>query len=196
MQKHFLNKFTGNFMFASHNSCRGNSKSRRDDIESLFYIMIYMLNHNHLPWDKVYKQSIGPDPDKNFASLLSERLKPIYSKKAMQMLPRGIRPIFKKVFTLNFKEEPPYEEIIITLRNEIYKERGMSIIMDWDLKGNQIDIHEESKHNSVNSHIIKHFSSKQLNAYGAKSRNSNTSSLLYFSSNSSSRRSISSNRRS
>lgn len=30
--KKFLNKFSGNFMFASLNSCRGNTKSRRDDI--------------------------------------------------------------------------------------------------------------------------------------------------------------------
>ena len=31
-QKEFINKFSGNFMFASLNSCRGNTKSRRDDI--------------------------------------------------------------------------------------------------------------------------------------------------------------------
>ena len=32
IEKKFLNKFSGNFMFASLNSCRGNTKSRRDDI--------------------------------------------------------------------------------------------------------------------------------------------------------------------
>lgn len=32
VEKMNLNKFTGNFMFASLNSCRGNNKSRRDDI--------------------------------------------------------------------------------------------------------------------------------------------------------------------
>ena len=31
-EKKFVNKFSGNFMFASLNSCRGNTKSRRDDI--------------------------------------------------------------------------------------------------------------------------------------------------------------------
>lgn len=30
--KQFLKKFSGNFLFASLNSCRGNNKSRRDDI--------------------------------------------------------------------------------------------------------------------------------------------------------------------
>ena len=42
--KKFLNKFSGNFMFASLNSCRGNNKSRRDDVQSALNIMIYLLN--------------------------------------------------------------------------------------------------------------------------------------------------------
>lgn len=32
VSKNFINKFSGNFMFASLNSCRGNTKSRRDDV--------------------------------------------------------------------------------------------------------------------------------------------------------------------
>ena len=54
--KEFINKFSGNFMFASLNSCRGNTKSRRDDIQSILYIMIYLLNKNSLPWDKFHKK--------------------------------------------------------------------------------------------------------------------------------------------
>ena len=45
-----MRKFSGNFLFASLNSCRGNNKSRRDDIESTIYIMIYLYNGNYLPW--------------------------------------------------------------------------------------------------------------------------------------------------
>ena len=33
--KKILNKFSGNFLLASLNSCRGNNKSRRDDMQSL-----------------------------------------------------------------------------------------------------------------------------------------------------------------
>lgn len=32
VEKEFLKKFSGNFLFASLNSCRGNNKSRRDDV--------------------------------------------------------------------------------------------------------------------------------------------------------------------
>lgn len=48
--KTYTKKFTGNYLFASLNSCRGYNKSRRDDIESLFYLLIFMLNREKLPW--------------------------------------------------------------------------------------------------------------------------------------------------
>jgi serine/threonine protein kinase len=50
LEKQYVRKFSGNFLFASLNSCRGNNKSRRDDMESVMYIMIYLLNDNYLPW--------------------------------------------------------------------------------------------------------------------------------------------------
>ena len=50
IEKEDMEKFTGNFLFASLNSCRGKNKSRRDDIQSVMYIMVYLLNNNTLPW--------------------------------------------------------------------------------------------------------------------------------------------------
>lgn len=44
--KTYLAKFSGNFLFASLNSCRGYNKSRRDDIESLIYLLVYLLNNS------------------------------------------------------------------------------------------------------------------------------------------------------
>lgn len=46
----YLRHFSGNFLFASQNACRGYFKSRRDDLESLMYIMIYLYNEQSLPW--------------------------------------------------------------------------------------------------------------------------------------------------
>ena len=43
-------RFTGNFIFASLNTCHGLRKSRKDDLESAFYMIGYLLNRNHLPW--------------------------------------------------------------------------------------------------------------------------------------------------
>ena len=49
-KRQYLNNFSGNFIFASLNSLSGNSKSRQDDIESAFYMIIYLMNRNYLPW--------------------------------------------------------------------------------------------------------------------------------------------------
>ena len=48
--KENLSSFSGNFIFASLNSLRGNSKSRRDDLESAFYMIVFLLSKNTLPW--------------------------------------------------------------------------------------------------------------------------------------------------
>ena len=45
IEKKQLYKFSGNFNFAALNSCRGFNKSRRDDIESAFYVLIYLINN-------------------------------------------------------------------------------------------------------------------------------------------------------
>ena len=50
VEKQQLFKFSGNFLFASLSSCRGYNKSRRDDIEAAFYILIYLINGCKLPW--------------------------------------------------------------------------------------------------------------------------------------------------
>ena len=58
IEKANVRKFSGNFLFASLNSCRGNNKSRRDDVESAIYIMIYLLNNNYLPWCDIERKFI------------------------------------------------------------------------------------------------------------------------------------------
>lgn len=39
-------------MFMSMNVARGSTLSRRDDIESVFYLLFYLLNRHKLPWNK------------------------------------------------------------------------------------------------------------------------------------------------
>jgi serine/threonine protein kinase len=116
-EKKFINNFSGNIMFASLNSCRGNTKSRRDDIQSVFYIMISLLNDNTLPWDKLYRNY--KKRGEVFKDYLMSRLNIKYSKMVYKMIDADLRPIFKKAFTLTFEEEPPYDEIISILHRKI-----------------------------------------------------------------------------
>ena len=77
IEKVSLHKFSGNFMFASLNSLRGNNKSRRDDIESALYVLIYLISRSTLPWSDFgvkYR-----DKNFTFTDLIRERLKRKYS---------------------------------------------------------------------------------------------------------------------
>jgi hypothetical protein len=88
-----VRKFSGNFLFASLNSCRGNNKSRRDDMESAMYIMIYLMNDNYLPWcdiEKKFKQQ-----DLEFKDVLKERLECEFTKRLFKMVPSKATFSFK-----------------------------------------------------------------------------------------------------
>ena len=80
-----MRKFSGNFLFASLNSCRGNNKSRRDDIESTIYIMIYLYNGNYLPWCDIERKFMQRGLD--FKDVLKERLEIEYTKRLFKMVP-------------------------------------------------------------------------------------------------------------
>lgn len=96
-------------MFASLNSCRGYSKSRRDDIESALYILCYLLHDQSLPWsdirDKVKKSY-------SFSAILEERLQVKYNHLLFESIPEEVSTCLKTVLMLKFKQKPPYKFII------------------------------------------------------------------------------------
>lgn len=127
IEKEFLKKFSGNFLFASLNSCRGNNKSRRDDIQSAIYIMIYLLNNGSLPWSNFHSKFEGYE----FKDFLKERQKIEYTKALFDMVPKSLRGLIKKILTLSFEEEPPYEKIIEKLKKELKKESDEHHKFEW-----------------------------------------------------------------
>lgn len=51
--KVYYREFTGNLPFASLGACRLRSIARTDDFESVFYILIFLINDFILPWEDV-----------------------------------------------------------------------------------------------------------------------------------------------
>ncbi len=49
-------RYQGNVMYCSMNICRGSSLSRRDDIESIIYLFLTLLQRN-VPWAKFQSKS-------------------------------------------------------------------------------------------------------------------------------------------
>ena len=61
------NHFSGNFKFSTVNTMKGVESSRRDDLESLGYMLIYLYNQE-LPWDKI-KEKINLNFHKKYLKL-------------------------------------------------------------------------------------------------------------------------------
>ena len=110
MKKKNLRKFTGNFMFASLNSLRGNNKSRRDDFESAVYVLLFLINKSTLPWSDF--QEKFDDKKHSFIDLINERLKRKYSCQLMKQVPKDLFSIVRRTLCLSFSDEPPYDEMI------------------------------------------------------------------------------------
>ena len=116
IKKKALNKFTGNILFGSRSSCRGNNKSRRDDIESAFYLLIYLMNNNKLPWSDFDNQK-----DFSFKDCLKQRLKKSMMEKLFTMIPCYLCDCLKCALSQSFKEKPPYIYLLYILNESFEK---------------------------------------------------------------------------
>tara|TARA_B100000902_G_C27291557_1_gene907443 strand:+ start:1131 stop:1949 length:819 start_codon:yes stop_codon:yes gene_type:complete len=101
--------FIGTINFASINVCNGITPSRRDDIESIGYIMIYLLIGG-LPWDHNYDIKITYD-----------------LWKLPQCVPREIIIMIYYCRNLGFDQEPDYK-YIKTLINNLYTNKSYTLV--------------------------------------------------------------------
>ena len=125
--KHILpkknTKFNGNFKFSSSNAIKGKEPSRRDDIISLGYMLIYLIK-KELPWDYTFKEN---------KIISSKYFELIYLKdtNADGALFSGLPYEFKEFMlyaeNLKFEEDPNYSYLrsilnkIIVNNNYSYK---------------------------------------------------------------------------
>jgi len=101
--------FSGNLPFASLGSCRLYTKSRKDDFESVFYILIYLLNEYKLPWDSLLEiSSSRRSESRHIDEYLDRRLKFNVVQETVRILPRNCRELLKKAYSLPFDQAPPY----------------------------------------------------------------------------------------
>ena len=118
-QKHykFLNglNFIGTLRYASLNSHNGVRQSRRDDLESMIYILIYFLK-GRLPWQDVKAKN------------KEERYKLIHQKKSKvtidslcKDIPNEFAELLKYVKSLQFEERPSYNKFYVCFQNIINK---------------------------------------------------------------------------
>lgn len=94
-------KIFGNVSFISVNSMRGMEQSRRDDLESLGYMLIYLLK-GYLPWKEFENKN-----DK--IQKIFQLKRKISLSRLCRYLPEEIKKYIEYCKILSFEQEPNYE---------------------------------------------------------------------------------------
>jgi serine/threonine protein kinase len=116
--------FTGTTTFASINCHMGLELTRRDDLESLAYILLYFC-WGFLPWQGLRKRR---------AVLESKRT--ITTHRLFLGLPVEFRTFFEHCRSLAFNEKPKYDHFYDLFGDLILREGfQLDMAFDWDVAG-------------------------------------------------------------
>jgi serine/threonine protein kinase len=108
-----MNSFKGNLIFGSKNAFRGQRLSRRDDLISLAYLLVYIVDG-----DLEFMKGQCEDGEDNASSNSDEFIK--IGKGKLNMTPedicpsaesRELVPFIQEVYSLGFSEEPNYSKL-------------------------------------------------------------------------------------
>jgi casein kinase 1 len=127
--KHFKQdsgrKLTGTVRYASVNVHQGLTPSRRDDLESIGYVMLYLLN-GKLPW-----QSIKCSDKEERYKLIGEHKLNTSSWECFSESPDEFIVYLNYCKRLEFDEDPDYEYLRNILVN-LYKHQGYTVDQEYD----------------------------------------------------------------
>ena len=138
-------KLTGTARYASIHALEEMEQSRRDDMESVGYVIMYFLRGN-LPWQGL---KIKSKEDK-YKKILDKK-KETSSKDLCMNFPDEFREYVEYTRNLDYEEEPKYEKFRNKFYNLICKKRGESFdyIYDWttesDIKKREIPHNEDTE---------------------------------------------------
>jgi serine/threonine protein kinase len=112
--------FTGTAAFTSINSHLGLELGRRDDLESLAYILIYFL-HGFLPWQETKK---------DIHTLKQE----ITSHDIFHELPVEFQTFLEACRSLGFHNRPNYDQYYNLFHDLLlWREFESNLVFDWDI---------------------------------------------------------------
>lgn len=138
---------TGTARYASINTHLGIEQSRRDDLESLAYVLIYFLR-GELPWQgmkaKVMKEKYEKIMEKKIASPIDVLCKGF---------PEEFASFINYTRELKFDDRPDYGYLRRLLKTISEKEKfEYDFVFDWVLRKKQLE-DEESKENKEGNNI-------------------------------------------
>lgn len=139
----------GTARYASMNALSGLQLSRRDDLESLSYVILYFLTKK-LPWQGITAKSI----DKRYKKIFEKKFE-LENWDKFKILPDEIKNFVKYCRNLGFSEEPNYKlmknyffELLEKLNFEV--DNNFSWIIDKSIIGSKMpDLFQRKKYSSM-----------------------------------------------
>ena len=125
---------TGTPRYASINALRGIRQTRRDDMESLAYVWIYLMK-GYLPW-----MGINAKSTKQKYSMIMEAKSGISPEDLCEGLPKEFLTYLKEVRNLKYEDEPNYSKYREMFKNALIRNRLVfDYAYDWlDSRGRLI----------------------------------------------------------
>ena len=114
--------FKGNLKFSSVNTMEGISPCRRDDLESLGYMLIYLYK-KQLPWENLSFKS-----KEEISQKIYERKKLITMKELCKDMPKEMTEFMNYIKSLKFEEEPKYfylKELLNIMLNKMKQSNNL-----------------------------------------------------------------------
>lgn len=106
IEMQFGRSLTGTARYMSINSHLGKEQSRRDDLESIGYMMLYFVRQGKLPWSGLKADSLK----QRYANIcLAKRATPIET--LCYGCPEAFKDYFRLVRTMEFEEKPDYQKL-------------------------------------------------------------------------------------
>ena len=154
-------KWSGTSRFASANTLRGVVQSRRDDLESLCYILLFIMKGS-LPWDNIFGNNENED------ILLIYKIKKFMKPELLFLnLPKETAEFFKYCKNLDFEKKPDYNYLRSLLMNILNNQNNKNDLnFSWKLINNEINNQREVKLNQYNR-IHKRKNSPQQRIYNS-----------------------------
>lgn len=113
MEKTLVNSFKGNLIFGSKNAFKGHLLSRRDDLISLAYLLIYIVDGD-LEFMKGHCDSGDDNMSSNsdeFISIGKAKLGMSPKEICPSIESRELLPFVQEIYSLRFDEEPNYSKL-------------------------------------------------------------------------------------
>ena len=174
-------KMTGTARYASTNSLRGVEISRRDDLESLSYMILYFLMKK-LPW-----QGVRANTQQNRYKKIYYMKKKLLENESFKKLPIEIQNFHISIKKLNFKEDPNYIKLKgffkdLLKANNFTEDENFSWINDKVLVQAKGEINLRARKSNSQRRLMDKL--MRNNSFGKKyEENNNTKPVTYYKKN-------------